>query len=54
MRIERFDPVADTEEIIACHELYAAGHPVDDPENLSLSGRGPGLLDECTSNVSIR
>jgi GNAT superfamily N-acetyltransferase len=31
MRIERFDPVADTEKIIACHALYAAGHPVDDP-----------------------
>ena len=31
MRIERFDPVADTEQIVACHRLYAAGHPVDDP-----------------------
>jgi GNAT superfamily N-acetyltransferase len=31
MRIEGFDPVADTARIQACHELYAAGHPVDDP-----------------------
>lgn len=31
MRIERFDPVADTEKIMACHALYEAGHPVDDP-----------------------
>jgi GNAT superfamily N-acetyltransferase len=31
MRIERFDPVADTEKIMACHALYAVGHPVDDP-----------------------
>jgi len=31
MRIEGFDPVADTARIRACHELYAAAQPVDDP-----------------------
>jgi GNAT superfamily N-acetyltransferase len=30
MRIEPFDPVADTEMIRACYELYAAGLPADD------------------------
>ena len=31
MHIERFDPVTDTGKILACHALYAAAHPVDDP-----------------------
>jgi GNAT superfamily N-acetyltransferase len=31
MRIEPFDPVADTEKVRACYELYAAGLPADDP-----------------------
>ena len=31
MRIEGFDPVADAAKIRLCHELYAAGQPVDDP-----------------------
>ena len=31
MRIEGFDPVADTGRIRACHALYAAAQPVDDP-----------------------
>jgi GNAT superfamily N-acetyltransferase len=32
VRIERFDPVTDTEKIRVCHELYAAAALVDDPE----------------------
>ncbi len=32
MHIERFDPVADTDKIRACYEMYAAGKPADDPD----------------------
>ena len=32
MHIERFDPVADTEKIRACYEMYVAGKPADDPD----------------------
>jgi GNAT superfamily N-acetyltransferase len=31
VRIERFDPVTDTEKIRICHELYVAAQRVDDP-----------------------
>jgi GNAT superfamily N-acetyltransferase len=31
MRIERFDPAADTQSVRACHEIYAAGAPADEP-----------------------
>lgn len=31
MRIERFDPVADTEKIWISHEMYVAAQAVDDP-----------------------
>jgi GNAT superfamily N-acetyltransferase len=31
MRIERFDPVTDTEKVRVCHELFVAAQPVDDP-----------------------
>ena len=31
MRIVGFDPVTDTARIRACHELFAAAEPVDDP-----------------------
>jgi GNAT superfamily N-acetyltransferase len=37
MRIERFDPTADTEKIRACYDLYAAGHPIDDPDGPPMS-----------------
>jgi GNAT superfamily N-acetyltransferase len=32
VRIERFDPVTDTEKIRACHELFLAAEAVDNPE----------------------
>jgi GNAT superfamily N-acetyltransferase len=32
VRIERFDPVTDTEKIRVCHELFVAAEAVDDPE----------------------
>ncbi|HEX4061524.1 MAG TPA: GNAT family N-acetyltransferase [Streptosporangiaceae bacterium] len=31
MRIERFDPVTDTEKIRVCHDLFVAAQAVDDP-----------------------
>lgn len=31
MRIERFDPAADTGQVRACHRIYEAGAPVDEP-----------------------
>lgn len=31
MRIERFDPVTDTEKIRVCYDMYVAARPVDDP-----------------------
>jgi GNAT superfamily N-acetyltransferase len=31
MRIERFDPAADTGSVRACHEIYKAGAPADEP-----------------------
>lgn len=32
MRIERFDPVAEPDQVRACYKLYVAGLPVDNPE----------------------
>ena len=31
MRIEQFSPTADRAAVQACHEIYLAGIPVDDP-----------------------
>jgi GNAT superfamily N-acetyltransferase len=32
VRIERFDPLANQAQIQACHEMAAAGNPVDEPD----------------------
>jgi GNAT superfamily N-acetyltransferase/RimJ/RimL family protein N-acetyltransferase len=37
MRIERFDPATDTEQLGACHEMYEAARPVDDPNGPPIS-----------------
>jgi GNAT superfamily N-acetyltransferase len=37
MRIERFDPAADTEKVGTCYELYKAGKPLDDPKGPLMS-----------------
>jgi GNAT superfamily N-acetyltransferase len=37
MRIERFDPVADTGKVRACYDFYAAGTPVDDPNGPTMT-----------------
>lgn len=39
MHIERFDPVADTDQIRASYELYVAGKPADDPDGPPMSLR---------------
>jgi GNAT superfamily N-acetyltransferase len=40
MRIERFDPKADTARLAACHQMFEAAMPEDDPEGppMTLTG----------------
>jgi GNAT superfamily N-acetyltransferase len=40
MRIERFDPVADHTRLAACHQMFEAARPADDPEGPPVSLRG--------------
>jgi GNAT superfamily N-acetyltransferase len=37
MRIEQFDPAADPDRLRACHELFIAGGPADDPNRPPMS-----------------
>jgi GNAT superfamily N-acetyltransferase len=39
MKLEQFDPAVDAAEVRACHEIYLAGHPIDDPNNPPMSAR---------------
>ncbi len=39
MRIEQFDPAADADSTRACHEIYLAGQPLDDPLGPAMSFR---------------
>jgi hypothetical protein len=39
MRIEQFSPDADSAAVQACHEIYLAGIPFDDPNVPPLSAR---------------
>ncbi len=40
MKLEQFDPGADEAGVRACHEIYLACHPIDDPSG----PRGPPVL----------
>ncbi len=39
MKLEQFDPAAGAAEVRACHEIYLAGHPIDDPYGPPMSAR---------------
>ena len=39
MKLEQFDPAADAAGVRACHEVYLAGHPIDDPNHPPMSAR---------------
>jgi len=39
MKLEQFDPAAAEAEVRACHEIYLAGRPVDDPDGPPMSAR---------------
>ena len=39
MKLEQFDPAAGAAEVRACHEIYLAGHPIDDPNHPPMSAR---------------
>jgi GNAT superfamily N-acetyltransferase len=39
VQFERFDPAADPAAARLCHEMYLAGHPVDDPHTPTMSPR---------------
>jgi GNAT superfamily N-acetyltransferase len=39
MKLEQFDPAAGAAEVRACHEIYLAGHPIDDPDHPPMSAR---------------
>jgi GNAT superfamily N-acetyltransferase len=39
VQFERFDPAADPAAVRLCHEMYLAGHPVDDPHTPGMSLR---------------
>jgi GNAT superfamily N-acetyltransferase len=39
MKLEQFDPAASEAEVRACHQIYLAGHPIDDPYGPAMSAR---------------
>jgi GNAT superfamily N-acetyltransferase len=39
MKLEQFDPATGEAEVRACHEIYLAGHPIDDPYGPPMSAR---------------
>ena len=39
MNLEQFDPAVDAARVRACHEIYLAGHPIDDPNHPPMSAR---------------
>ena len=39
MKLEQFDPAVGEAEVRACHEIYLAGHPIDDPYGPPWSAR---------------
>ena len=39
MKLEQFDPATSTAEVRACHEIYLAGHPIDEPDGPPFSER---------------
>ncbi len=39
MKLEQFDPAVDAAEVRACHEIYLAGHLIDDPYGPPMSAR---------------
>lgn len=39
MELEQFDPAAGAAEVRACHQIYLAGHPIDDPYGPPMSAQ---------------
>lgn len=39
MKLEQFDPAASEAEVRACHQIYLAGHPIDEPNRPPMSLR---------------
>ena len=39
MELEQFDPAAGAAEVRACHDIYLAGHPIDEPYYPPMSAR---------------
>ena len=39
MKLEQFDPAVDAAGVRACHEIYLAGHPIDDPNHPPMSAQ---------------
>jgi GNAT superfamily N-acetyltransferase len=39
MKLEQFDPATGAAEVRACHEIYLAGHPIDEPNHPPMSAR---------------
>jgi GNAT superfamily N-acetyltransferase len=39
MKLEQFDPAVGAAGVRACHEIYLAGHPIDDPSHPPMSAR---------------
>lgn len=39
MKLEHFDPATSPAEVRACHQIYLAGHPIDEPNNPPMSAQ---------------